>query len=152
MPFFGQFRVYRSQAVRLSDSAIGTHRAARIFPISIGDDCRPFVSEFLKILNWINSTTAGSSVIRDGTLVIGNPDLQIRYRISSGRPDPMDFMIADTRRLAIITTPVFEFHPPRRIGFSPFLYFYGHHPQMNIRCVDFYRISGQKSFIRIFCA
>jgi hypothetical protein len=43
MPFFGQFRVYRSQAVRHGDSAIGTHRAAAIFTISISDSRWPLV-------------------------------------------------------------------------------------------------------------
>jgi len=89
-------------------------------------------------------------VIRDDAPVLGNLDFQLHYRILSGRSDPMDILIANDARLQLISNPGFKFHLPRRIGISPFLYVYGQHPQMDVRCIDFTRISDPRSFFRLF--
>lgn len=107
------------------------------------------MSEFQKILNWINTNTAGTSVIRNGSPVLGNRDFQIHYQTPTGHADPMRLFISPDIRLHLSASVKFAFHPPKRIGFSPFLYFYCHSSTMDLRCVDFTPYSDQQGFFRL---
>ncbi len=107
------------------------------------------VSEFQKILNWINTNTAGTSLLRNGSPILGKRDFQLHYQTPTGQADPMDLLISRNIRIRLSAPVKFDLHPPKRIGFSPFVYFYCHSSAMDLRCVDFTTHSDQEGFYRL---